>query len=67
MREGLARWRSVMAWFHAEKAFAEVAFVFVDKSGDDYGMPGGCVFPRLLLGRTHGGSIAGLFGAYVDA
>ena len=65
MREGLRRWRKVMAWFHDEKAFVESAFVAVDKTSQEF--RGGCVFPRLLLGRTRGGSIAGLFTVFVDA
>ena len=64
MRNGLRRWRKAMAWFHEEKAFVEVAFVEIDKM-EAPGIRGGCVFPRLLLGRTRGGSIAGLFGAVV--
>jgi predicted DNA-binding WGR domain protein len=66
MRDALGRWRKLFAWFKAEKAFVESGFVFVDKSKTDY-LRGGVVFPRLLVGRTRGGSIAGLFGAFVDA
>jgi hypothetical protein len=62
---GLKRWRKVLSWFHAQKSFAEVAFVSVDKP-DPFGLRGGCVLPRLILGRTHDGSVAGLFGIVVD-
>jgi len=65
MRDALGRWRKLMAWFKAEKAFVESGFVFVDKKKQEF--RGGCVLPRLLVGRTRGGSIAGLFGAFVDA
>jgi hypothetical protein len=62
---GLKRWRKLLSWFHAQKDFAEVAFVAVDKR-DSLSLSGGCVLPRLLLGRTRGGSVAGLFGIVVD-
>jgi hypothetical protein len=64
-REGLKRWRKLLSWFHAQKDFVEVAFVAVDKA-DPFSVRGGCVLPRLLLGRTRGGSVAGLFGIVVD-
>jgi hypothetical protein len=63
--QGLKRWRKILTWFHAQKDFAEVAFVAVDKR-DPFSVRGGCVLPRLVLGRTHGGSVAGLFGFVVD-
>ena len=63
--QGLKRWRKILSWFHAQKDFAEVAFVAVDKR-DPFSMSGGCVLPRLVLGRTRGGSVAGLFGIVVD-
>jgi hypothetical protein len=65
-REGLKRWRKLMSWFHAQKHFVEVAFVAVDKPDPLFTVRGGCVFPRLLIGRTAGGSIAGLFGVVVE-
>jgi hypothetical protein len=64
-RKGLNRWRKILSWFHAQKDFAEVAFVAIDKR-DELDLRGGCVLPRLLLGRTRGGSVAGLFGIVVD-
>jgi len=64
-RNGLKRWRKILSWFHAQKDFVEVAFVAVDKR-DPFSISGGCVLPRLVLGRTRGGSVAGLFGIIVD-
>jgi hypothetical protein len=64
-RKGLKRWRKILSWFHAQKDFEEVAFVAIDKR-DPFSLSGGCVLPRLLLGRTRGGSVAGLFGIVVD-
>jgi hypothetical protein len=64
-REGLKRWRKILSWFHAQNDFVEVAFVAIDKR-DPFSISGGCVLPRLVLGRTRGGSVAGLFGIVVD-
>ncbi|HXU01831.1 MAG TPA: hypothetical protein VN903_12610 [Polyangia bacterium] len=64
-REGLKRYRKILSWFHAQKDFVEVAFVSVDKR-DPFSLRGGCVLPRLILGRTRGESVAGLFGIVVD-
>jgi len=65
--EILGRWREVLAWFDRQGAFVERAFVAIDKEEtDSFDMDGGCVFPRMLLGRTGGGGIAGILGVVVD-
>jgi hypothetical protein len=63
----LGRWRELLAWFENEHAFVETAFVAIGREeSDSLGMEGGCVFPRMLLGRTVGGGIAGLLGVVVS-
>jgi hypothetical protein len=65
----LSRWRKLLAWFGDRSRFEEAAFVAIDpdpdrENGDDL-TSGGCVFPRLWLGRTGSGALAGLLGVVV--
>jgi hypothetical protein len=56
--ETLARWRAMMHWFHGQSEFCASAFVMIGKNplgGDN----NGCVFPRLALGLSKGGSLVG--------
>jgi hypothetical protein len=49
----------MMKWFRSRKEFMSAAFVMI---GEDPlgGENGGCVFPRLALGFTPAGSLAGI-------
>jgi hypothetical protein len=70
-----APWRTLMAWF-AHQDFVDSAFVRIGDYGallalDRASYPEGtdspgCVFPRLAVGLTRGGSLAGLFGYVVQ-
>jgi hypothetical protein len=70
-----APWRTLMAWF-AHQAFVDSAFVRIGDYGallalDRASYPEGtdslgCVFPRLAVGLTRGGSLAGIFGHVVQ-
>ena len=74
----LARWRALLAWFARQSSFVETAFIAInlaplqplptDPVSAHYGrlsLEGGCAFPRLLVGRTNGGAMAGLLGVVV--
>jgi hypothetical protein len=71
-----APWRALIAWFARQEAFVESAFVRVgdygallalDRSSYPEGTDSpGCVFPRIAIGLTHGGSLAGVFGHVVQ-
>jgi hypothetical protein len=71
-----APWRAVMAWFARQEAFVDSAFVRIgdygallalDRSSYPEGTDSpGCVFPRLAIGLTRGGSVAGIFGHVVQ-
>ena len=63
--ETVADWRKVIAWFSSQPAFVETAFVAIDPTEPRDDTTGGCVFPRILLGRLEHGSLAGLFGVVV--
>lgn len=70
-------WQAMTAWFQQEPAFKHVAFVRVGSGRElarlakDTYPPGtvmpGSVLPRLVLGLTHRGSLAGLFGQVVQS
>jgi hypothetical protein len=70
-----APWRTLMAWF-AHQALVDSAFVRIGDYGallalDRASYPEGtdspgCVFPRLAVGLTRGGSLAGIFGYVVQ-
>jgi hypothetical protein len=54
----LARWRALIRWFREQPHFVATAFVTIGEDplgGDNHG----CVFPRLALGLTKGGSLVG--------
>lgn len=57
----LAQWRRMIAWFHRQKDFRESAFLMIGNSPED----GGACFPRLAVGVTKAGSLAGIAGAVV--
>jgi hypothetical protein len=64
--ELLDKWRKLLAWFdNDEHEFVETAFVAIGREKTN-SLEGGCVFPRMLLGRTAGGGIAGLLGIVVN-
>lgn len=65
----LLRWKEVFEWFHKPSRFVDTWLVSIDAEppedtfvGD---VSGGCVFPRLLLGRTKDGRLVGLLGVVV--
>jgi len=69
-------WRAMSAWFNQHPAFTAKAFIRVGDAKElshlpeeawpqGTVMPGG-VLPRLALGLTHNGSLAGLFGYVVQ-
>ncbi len=60
----LAQWRRLVGWFDACSDFVETAYVAIDRT-DDVDPLGGCVYPRLLIGRLADGSLAGLLGVVV--
>ncbi len=62
--ECLRSWRTLLQWFHSQPDFQNTAFVCIgeDPLGGDNG---GCVFPRLAVGLTQAGSIAGIAGCVV--
>ena len=65
-------WRAMIAWFRGQSAFVDTAFVRIGDSDalqelETETYPEGtkitgCVLPRLALGLTKNGSLAGLFG-----
>ena len=57
----LAQWRNMMRWFAAQKEFTDTGFVMIG-DGPEHG---GASFPRLALGLTKAGSLAGLIGVVV--
>src|SRR5262249_5780931 len=71
-------WRAMIHWFHERPEFADTAFVMRgdrralwDVEADTDNLPegtaiSGCVLPRLALGLTRQGSLAGLFGFSVQ-
>ena len=68
-------WREMSAWFKQQPAFVGTAFVRIGDQEELFHLPEaslpegtattGCVLPRLALGLTHNGSLAGLFGHVV--
>ena len=72
--EQLIPWRSMNRWFNRQSAFVDRAFVRIGDddlclSDEDRWPKGteltGSALPRLALGLTHNGSLAGLFGYVV--
>ncbi len=61
--EYLRPWRSLIAWFDAQSAFQQTVFVSIHVDEDDENGAG--VFPRIALGLTHAGSVAGIAGCVV--
>ncbi len=57
----LAQWRKTIEWFAAQKAFVDTAFVMIG-DGPEHG---GAHFPRLAIGLTKAGSLAGIIGVVV--
>lgn len=72
----LLPWRNLIQWFNTQPEFVDKAFVRIgefrslNNIEDDDLPPGttapGCVLPRLALGRTKAGSLAGLCGYVVQ-
>jgi hypothetical protein len=57
----LGRWRDMIDWFNSQPAFRRTAFVTIeDRTGHS-----GATFPRLAVGVTTAGSLAGIFGCVV--
>jgi hypothetical protein len=69
-------WQAMSAWFRQQSAFTATAFVRIGDKRELSGLPKaswprgtvitGCVVPRLALGLTPNGSLAGLFGHVVQ-
>ncbi|MBM4071617.1 MAG: hypothetical protein FJ271_22205 [Planctomycetes bacterium] len=57
----LDHWRRMIDWFNSQQAFTNTAFVMIGDAGDG----GGSLFPRLALGLTKAGSLAGILGLVV--
>lgn len=74
--EYLAPWRNMIHWFEDQSDFISTAFVRIGDVESCWNIPKeewpegtvitGCVFPRLALGLTRGGSLIGLFGYSVQ-
>lgn len=75
--EYLSRWRAMIAWFHAQPEFIDRAFVRIGEYGAIKELnqvseslfmieTPGCVFPRMAIGLTKNGSLAGIFGFSVQ-
>ena len=72
----LRAWRKMIAWFKARPEFRDTAFVRIGdyealQELDPAQMPpateiAGCVLPRLAIGLTRAGSVAGVFGHSVQ-
>lgn len=72
----LAPWRAMIQWFRERSEFVDLAFIRVGNARTLWDLPEeqwpngteltGCVFPRLALGLTRGGSLVGLFGYCVQ-
>lgn len=72
----LATMREAMRWFEAEPAFTHRAFVMIGEAEQLWSVPQsayppgtevtGCVLPRMILGLTEAGSLAGVFGHTVQ-
>ena len=61
--ERFEQWRELIRWFRSHPDFVETAYVSIDSDGES--LEGGCVYPRLMLGRLADGSLVGLFGVVV--
>lgn len=61
--DDLEGWNTLLNWFVEYPDFTESACIEVSSSNER--MAGGCVFPRLIVGRLSDGSLAGLFGVVV--
>src|SRR5262245_60459580 len=61
--EQLDQWHRLIHWFSDHPDFVETAYVSIGKLEES--MEGGCVYPRLMIGRLRDGSITGLFGVVV--
>lgn len=71
-------WKTMMTWFKSRPEFLDTAFIRIGDSDalfrlrlEKNNLPEGteipgCVLPRLALGLTHNGSLAGLFGYTVQ-
>ncbi|MDR0235848.1 hypothetical protein [Acinetobacter sp.] len=70
-------WQNMRAWFNQQQDFIDSAFIRIGDATlleqiDDKDYPKGtiitgCVLPRLVLGLTANGSLAGLFGYVVQS
>ena len=56
----LERWSAMIEWFQRRREFRHIAFVSIGRIEDDE--YSGVVFPRLAVGLTHAGSLAGIAG-----
>jgi hypothetical protein len=74
--ERLAPWQAMVRWFRDQPAFVDTAFVSIgdaslaNLAADELPVETqivGCVWPRLVLGLTAGGSLAGIYGVTVRA
>jgi hypothetical protein len=69
-------WRAMIRWFRGRREFVDSAFVRIGDTRALWALPRegwpegteitGCVLPRLALGLTRAGSLAGLFGFCVQ-
>jgi hypothetical protein len=59
--EELPRWQRMIRWFNSRQEFRSTAFVRIGDGPQD----GGATFPRLFVGVTEAGSLAGLIGCVV--
>jgi hypothetical protein len=59
----LLLWRNMIRWFNAQKDFCDTAFVSIGDQPED----GGACRPRLAVGLTRAGSLAGILGIVVHS
>jgi len=57
----LKPWRKMIAWFSKQKDFLSTYFLMFGDGGD-----GGAAFPRIAVGLTRAGSLAGIIGHVVS-
>jgi hypothetical protein len=66
MDECLAPWRAMIEWFHGQPELHGAAFAMIGEDPLDAEFKNaGCVYPRLALGITDGGSLVGICGSVV--
>lgn len=63
----LDAWKSLIYWFQNNNSLKSPVFIRIDIGGEYRDSESGCVFPRMAVGLTEHGSIAGIFSAVVHS